>query len=136
MQEARTPSSIVPVLIAVLVCDTAVADPNTGKKTLIGVFDRINVGRFPTQHPMSVYVKLTDAEGYYRVNIKFVQVSTGRALASADGELQAKDRLLSTDVHIGFPPLPIPEAGRYEFQVWANSTYLGGTSIDAVPRST
>jgi len=124
----------VPVLVAALICDVAVADPSTGKKNLIGIFDRVNVGRFPTQRPFSLYVKVTDAEGYYRTQVRYVQVSTGRVLAEAQGELNATDRLASTDVYIQFPPLPIPEEGRYEFQIWANSVFLGATFIDAVPR--
>lgn len=38
-------SPIIPVLVAMLVCDVAVADPSTGKKNLIGIFNRVNVGK-------------------------------------------------------------------------------------------
>ena len=134
-QESRPLSQVVPVLIAALVCDVAVADPGTGKKNLIGIFDRVNVGRFPTQRPISLYMKLTDAEGFYKVEVRYVQVGSGTILAGAEAEFESTDRLASLDVHMSFPPLPIPEEGRYEFQVWANSMFLGATSIDAVPRS-
>ena len=62
MQEQRNLSNVVPVLVAALVCDVAVADPGTGKKNLIGVFNRVNVGKFPTKRPMSLYILGTDAE--------------------------------------------------------------------------
>lgn len=131
--EQRQPSQIVPVLVAALVCDVAVADPSTGKKNLIGVFDRVQVGTFPTQRQMSLYIKITDAEGFYRTEVRYVQVRTGQVLATAEGELQANDRLASSDLHIEFPPLAILSDGRYEFQVWFNSMYLGAAFIDAVP---
>lgn len=134
-QQKQPLSQVVPVLVAVLICDVAVADPGTGKKNLIGIFNRINVGKFPTNRPMSVYLKLTDAEGYYEFDIRFVELKTGTILAGAQGTLTAKDRLASSDLCIQFPPLPVPGEGRYEFQVWANSMFLGSTFLDAVQRN-
>lgn len=133
-QEQRTLSNVVPVLVAALVCDVAVADPSTRKKNLIGIFDRIHIGKFPTQRPISLYVKITDADGYYQTEIKYVQVSSGKLMAEARGELQANNKLASPEILIHFPPLPIPEEGRYEFQIWANNMFLGTTFIDAIPR--
>lgn len=136
MTQKKAPlSKVVPVLVAVLVCDVAVMDPSTGKKNLIGIFDKVRVGKFPTTRPVSVYMKLVDAQGYYKFEVRYVQVSSNKTLFKAEGELQAEDRLSSADMHIEFPPLPIPKQGRYEFQVWANSVFLGQTFIDAVPRT-
>jgi len=133
MQKQRPLSNVVPVLVAALVCDVAVADPSTGKKNLIGIFDKVYVGKFPTQRPMSLYMKVTDAEGDYETEVKYVQVGSGEVLARAEGKLHSPNRLASADLHIAFPPLPIPNEGRYEFQVWANSMFLGATFIDALP---
>lgn len=133
-QEKKTLSNVVPVLLAAIVCDVAVADPSTRKKNLIGIFDKIHVGKFPTQRPVSLYGKITDADGYYQTEVRYVQVSTGKAMASAQGELQANNKLESPEMIIHFPPLPIPEEGRYEFQIWANDIFLGSTFIDAIPR--
>ena len=133
-QEELPPSQVVPLLVAALICDVAVADPSTGKKNLIGIFDPINVTNFPSQRPMSLYFKVADAEGRYEFQIRYVQQSTGAMLAEAAGELIARDRLASTDLYISFPPLPIPGEGRYEFQLWANGMFLGSTFIDAVTR--
>lgn len=133
-QESRALSQVVPVLVAALVCDMAGADPSTRKKNLIGIFDRVNVGKFPTSRPMSLYVKVTDAEGNYDTEVRYVQVDSGKVLAQAQGKLHSADRLASVELIIQFPPLPIPAEGRYEFQVWTNSVFLGATFIDAVPR--
>jgi hypothetical protein len=132
-EQERPPSEVVPVLVAVLICDVGVADPSTKKKNLIGIFDRVFVREFPAQRAMSLYLKLTDAEGPYRLIIRYVQTASGRVLAEAPGEMKATDRLTSVDAILSFPPLPMPEAGRYEFQVWANDAYLGGAFLDAVP---
>lgn len=127
-------SQIVPAVIAILVCDTAAADPSSGKKSLIGIFDRVWVGTFPTQRVVTVYVKLTDAEGSYKINVRYVQTETGQTLAELEGEGEFKDRLSSSDLFVTTPPLPIPAEGRYEFQVWANNVFLGSTFVDALQR--
>jgi hypothetical protein len=120
--------------MAVLACDAAHADTITGKKSLLGIFDVIHVKQFPTQHPISLYFKVADAEGYYTFEVRYVQAETGAVLAGAEGELIATDRLTATDMYFPFPPLNVPTAGRYEFQIWANSMFLGSTSISAVQR--
>jgi hypothetical protein len=133
-QNNKVLSNVIPVLVAALICDVAVMEPNTGKKSLISIFDRINVGKFPTKRPVSMYMKITDAEGHYKTEVRYIHVNSGKILAKAEGELEAKNRLLSIDVVINFPPLPIPEKGRYEFQVWANNVFIGSSFIDAEPR--
>lgn len=128
-------SEVVPLLMAALICDVAAADPSTHKQNLIGVFDKINVAAFPTARPFSLYLKLADAVGRYKLDLRFVRVETREVLARVEGDLQARDRLSSQDLSINFAPLPIPAPGRYEFQVWANGMFLGSTFMDAVPRS-
>ena len=136
MAQAQQPlSQVVPLLVAALVCDVAVADPGTGKKNLIGIFNNINVGVFPTNRPMSIYFKITDAEGQYEFEVRYVEVGSGDVLARANGRLIVPDRLGSHDLYFSFPPLLIRTDGRYEFQVWANSMFLGSTFIDAKLRS-
>ncbi len=133
MPENKEPlSQVVPVLVAALVCDTACVDPTTGKHSLIGIFSHVRVQRFPTRRPFSLYMKVSDAMGFYEVDVRFVRVATGEVLVGAKGEMKNDDRSKSLDLHIAFPPLTIPAEGRYEFQVWANSMYLGSACLDAV----
>ena len=128
-------SSVVPFLLAILVCDTDAVEPGSGKKTLIGIFDRIVVDQFAITHPCTLYFKITDAQGRYKFKVEYVQVSTGTKLAGAesnvvviDNRLQVRDFILST------PPLSIPEAGQYEFRLYANDMYLGRATIMAEKR--
>ena len=60
-----------------------------------------------------------------------MQVSTGSQLAVASANLQIKDRLASQDIAVSFPRIPIPAAGMYEFQVWANGMHLGAGTFTA-----
>ena len=118
-----------------MVCDAAVKDPSSGKKSLIGIFSRINAGKLPTKRWMTVYIKLADAEGFYKMEIRFVETKSGEILGNAQGDVHIRERLLASDFFLDFPPLPIPREGRHEFQVWANNVYLGGAFIDVVERA-
>ena len=129
-------SEVVPLLVAALVCDVAVADPSTGKKNLIGIFDQVHVIEFPTSQPVSLYFKIADAEGLYNFDVRYVQASTDTVLHHAQGRVTINDRLSSSDQYLAFGAIRIPEPGRYEFQIWANSMFLGSTFIDACQRRT
>lgn len=130
-------SEVVPYLLAILVCDSGTVDPNSGKKTLVGIFDRVIAGEFSTSRWLSVYFKLTDAQGNYRFKVQYAQVKTGNILAEAETKdvLTIKNRLDTFDSLISFPKaLPIPEAGQYEFRLYANDMFLGRIAINAMQR--
>ena len=129
-------SEVVPLLVAALVCDVAVADPSTGKMNLIGIFDKVHVGKFPTHRDVSLYMKIADAEGRYNFDVRYVRTDTNEILIQAASDVVITDRLSSLDQYITFPPIMIPAPGRYEFQIWANSMFLGSTFIDASQPST
>ncbi len=124
-------SPVAPVMVAALVCDTHAVDPSTGKKSLIGIFDRVNASSFPVSRPVTLYYKLTDAEGRYEFEIRFSSPGGEELLAEATGEFTSNSRLTAMELVVPFPKLPLPAAGRYEFQLWANGMYVGATSIDA-----
>ena len=130
MEQHKTPSQILPFLVAALVCDVAAEDPNTGKKNLIGIFDHIWSGAFPTELRMSLYIKLTDAEGYYPIEVEYVYVDDNTVLGKVEGELEVEDRTVSVDLVTHSPTLPIPYPGRYEFRIKASGMFLGNAFID------
>ncbi len=120
-----TLSQVRPLLTGPILCDVAARDPASGKWNLIGIFNQVSASRYPTQRPLSVYLKLGDAVGTYRLEIRFVQIRTGEQLALATANLEISDRLASQDVGVAFPRVPIPAEGKYEFQIWANGMHLG-----------
>ena len=126
------PSNPIPVLVASLVCDVAVQEPATGKRSLIGIFDRLHAVAFPASRPMTVYIKLTDALGEYKLRLQFVNTRTGKTLGDATGELTSESALQAVDAHVSFPVVQFPDPGRYEFRVFADEIYLGSAVVDAV----
>lgn len=130
-QNTEAPSQIAPLLVAAVICDAAVEDPHTKKKTLVGIFDTILANEFPTQRTLTLYVKIVDALGHYAAKIRIINASTGVAVGEIDGNVVAQDRLRSTELLIPIPSMPIEAEGRYEFQVWFNGMYAGQTFLDA-----
>lgn len=128
--EQKTPSQITPFLVAALVCHVAVEDPNTGMKNLIGIFDHVESGTFPIECQMSLYIKLTDAEGYYPLEVEYVYVKDNTVLDKVSGELEVGDRTIPVDFLVPISPLPIPHPGRYEFRIKASGMFLGNAFID------
>ena len=136
--EEQNLSRVVPYLLAILVCDSGTVDRNSGKKTLVGIFDRVIAKEFPTSRWLSVYFKLSDAQGNYRFKVQYAQVKTGNILAEAEtrDSLTIKSCLDTFDSLISFPrALLIPEPGQYEFRLHANDMFLGRIAINAVQRA-
>ena len=132
-----TLSHVMPFLQAALICDVGVVDPNSGKKTLIGIFDRIIARVFPTRHTLSIYMRMSDAEGHYRFQLEFAQVATGAILATAESEVfQVVDRTKAFDILVPLGALEIPASGVYEFRIKANDAFLGLISLEAVLQET
>lgn len=119
--------SATPFPLALILCDSAIVDETSKKKTLVGIFDRILVERFPATHrPLTIYARLTDAEGRYDFRVDYVQVKTDKILAQGKlAGIDIPDRLTPFEILLTPPPIPIPEPGQYEFRVWANGRYVG-----------
>ena len=126
-------SGSTPYPLAILLCDQIIVDERSKKKTLVGIFDLIYARQFPVGHrPLSIYVRLTDAEGQYEFRMDYVQVKTDKLLGR--GEIPAvpiTDRLKTHELIMEFPPIKIPEPGDYEFRLWANDRYVGRVKFAA-----
>ena len=133
-QRRDTVSGSTPYPLAILLCDQIIVDERSKKKTLVGIFDSIYARQFPVRHrSLSVYVRVTDAEGQYEFRMDYVQVKTDKLLGT--GKILAvpiTDRLKAHELIMEFPPIEIPEAGDYEFRLWANGRYIGRAKFAAV----
>ena len=67
----------VPSVIAILLCDRIIEEVGTHKKTLVGIFDRINVPA-PVRMPLAFYARLTDAEGKYKFRVDVMFLNKGQ----------------------------------------------------------
>ncbi len=118
-------TAIPPIPLAFLLCDQVITDAATKKKTVVGIFDRIWVSKFPTEHkPVALYARMYDAVGEHEVKVEYVKVSDETVLAQATGKLHVQDRHKPVEFAISFSAIPIPEPGEYEFRLWVGNRYV------------
>lgn len=120
----------IPSVIAILLCDRIIVETETYKKTLIGIFDRINVPA-PAKIPLAFYARMTDAEGQYKFRVDAISLGDERLLMRAEtSPIQIESRLGVAEIGLNLPPVTFPVAGRYEFQLYGNDVYLGHVTVD------
>ena len=94
-------------------------DANTGKPSLIGIFDSIGTSQFPCAVSISIFLKMTDAQGEYTFRFELVRNDDGQAIAGGQlpGPVVVGDRLvefnLAWNMYVQFA-----RPGRYEFQIY------------------
>ncbi len=126
-------SNVHPYVLAALLCDSIITEAQTGKKTLVGLFENVFVRSFPAVHQLSIYLKITDAQGPYRFRVDYVDIAADHILDSQEiGELTVPDRLQSGDIVVNIA-VPIPTPGPYEFRFYANGFYLSRVAFRAIP---
>ena len=111
-----------------LLCDLTIREHGTGKISLIGVFENISAPRFPVVHrALSVYAKLTDAEGDYVIRLEDSHVV-------AQGTLTATfaDRMSPGELIFNLENLGLERPGRYEFRLYADGRFVAGKSFTVI----
>jgi len=122
----------IPVLTAMLLCDMVITDPDSRKKTLVGIFSLLRSLQFPTRRTMAVYARLTDAQGRYVFRLELVDIERDRVLADGVSDpAEIRDRLSSFDFALPIT-VTLENPGLYEFRLYANNAYLGRTTFTAV----
>ena len=113
-------------------CDTVIQEAGTGKKTLVGVFDRFNFPSVPAQIVgFTFFARLTDLNGSYTFRIDVADLREDKILARIEtNEVTHDDPLGSMDLVLTMPPIQFNNFGMHEFQLYANRVYLGRYVID------
>jgi len=109
-----------PMGLSLLICDSVLEDKHTGKKSLVGLFDRIQTQSLPCVHPgMAVFVSITGGRGEYPCEI-ICRHQDGNALAfEAKGQVTLRDPRQVVDLVFRLNGVRFPEIGLYwvTFQV-------------------
>ena len=130
--ETESPANI-PFLLALLLCDCVITDSETGKRSVIGIFDKIWSPAEPIFQRVALFARLTDMEGEYRFSIRVVHVLGDSENMVAQGQVfvsPPQDRLQPVDIALNLPPTTFPQFGRYEFQLFANEIFLGRATLN------
>lgn len=122
----------VPKANAMLICDYVITERATNKKSLIGVFENIGAMQFPCTHfQLSVYIKLTDAQGHYRFRLELVDLKNNALIGKSEmpDAIQIPNPLITHELVFNLRGLRFPHAGEYEFQIFANDRIFGQKSF-------
>ena len=127
------PESSIPSVVAMLICDQIITEVGTNKKSLVGIFDRFVSLNFPAPvQRLAVYVKLADALGDYSFKLRIVKLKD----ESLIGELAIQASISNMDSYAELAvnlvnAITVPEAGKYEFQLYAGDNYLHRVTMQA-----
>ncbi len=127
--------SITPTKDAMLLCDSIITEVGTGKKSLIGVFEVISTPELPCQHySLSVYVKFTSALGDYTFNLKLIDLTKNEIIGEAaiPEKIKIKEKLISYELAFNLQGLKFNQAGKYEFQVFANNEMFANKTFEII----
>jgi len=108
-----------------ILCDLIITDAESNKKSLIGLFDRVESSAMPcVVNELHVYLSLTDGHGSLPVSIACIAVDEGDELFRGQAEVEFSDPLQVVELHFVFPNAHFPRPGEYRFQFFTNSQLL------------
>lgn len=116
-----------------LIADSAIKEERTGKISLIGIFEQIRAPEFPVLHAtLSVYVKMTDAQGAYNIVLELVRLDDAVRIGEARGVLHARDRMAASELVFRLQNLVFEVEGLYEFRLFSDGRWPGGKTFRVV----
>ncbi len=121
-------TSPTPKTNAMLICDYVITERETNKKSLIGVFENIGAATFPCTHfAMSVYIKLTDAQGGYQFRLELVDLQSDIMIGKSEipDEVHVPSPLDAHELVFNLRGVRFLHAGNYEFRIFANDRIFG-----------
>ncbi len=81
---------------------------------------------------MAVYAKLLDGDGSYDFLVRVVNLKDETKIAEIEAKGIAIKAPGSAELVLNFIGMLFPEAGKYEFQLYANGTYLHRATMNAM----
>jgi hypothetical protein len=120
--EGQKAGKPVPQCKAILLCDRAITEADTGKVSLIGIFHKLVLPKAPAQtQPMTVFLQLVEGIGRYNITAEVLDLATGLSLAQGKGAaVEFTDRFAVIHFMLPLPPLPLQHEGSYDVVVFAN----------------
>jgi len=123
----------IPSVVAMLICEQIITEQATNKKSLIGVFETFGSLAFPgVVNRIAIYAKLVDAQGKYQFKFRFVSLKDETLIAEIGLEAEIKDSAHCAELALNVQNFPMPEPGKYEFQLYVGDIYLSRVTIEAI----
>jgi hypothetical protein len=107
---------------AILICEQVIVEAVTGRVSVINTFNSFFVRNLPSATSrFSVFLQLTDSDTECQVTIEIHDLREDEVIArSTVMTVPFPQRLLTVNVVIPCPPLPISHSGAYDLVVFAD----------------
>ncbi|MGN0867345.1 MAG: DUF6941 family protein [Oligosphaeraceae bacterium] len=113
-----------PIGIGLIPCDTLIQDRITGKKSFIGVFDRISSSKFPlVSRPFYILVCLAGRNGTYPFSLELSSEKEGQVVFEAKGNVVMVSPTDGVDMVFPIQRVQFPTPGLY----WIKFKIAGDT---------
>ena len=114
-----------PMGLALLACDSVIEDKQSGKKSLIGLCDRICAVEYPCLHPsLTVYASLTSGNGTYNCEVLCEDGEGENRPFYTEGEICFESPIAVVDVVFRVRNIKFPRPGIYWLQFLASNTLI------------
>lgn len=121
-----------PLARGLFLCDLVIVDAGTNKVSLINLFDRVRVPRFPAQlNPFVVYACLTNGFGDMDLRVE-IEDEHGEQVHTHAGRVRFSDRLAAVHCRFTIAGCSFPRAGAYQVILYAGRTPVAQTKLDVL----
>ena len=121
----------IPSVLAILLCEKAIEEADTTKKTLVNIINALFAPEVPVFFQLAFYARMTDCEGEYVFRVDVMRLEDPTLVARLTTPPMLTDnRLGFVELAFNLPPVPFPAYGRYEFQLYGNDVYLAHSTLD------
>jgi hypothetical protein len=128
------PEGPIPSVVAMLVCEQIITEQGSNAKTLINIFENMRAASFPfIVNRIGIYAKLVDAQGNYQFTFRLVNLKDETLVAQMQAAMNIMDSAYCAELTLNLQNFPIlPEAGKYEFQLYAGDVYLSRVTLNVI----
>ena len=110
-----------PIALGMIICDTVIEDKLTNKKTLIGLFNRINSPKVPCIHPcVNVFLSLTEGIHEYEGKLRCSDVTTEKTILELGGKISFQNIKEVVELNFELRGISFPNFGEYRFEFFCN----------------
>ena len=121
-----------PVCVSLVLCNECIEDKRTNNKSLIGLFNAVNVQSIPAVHPrMVVLATITNASTTFTLSL-IIRAPSGAEVATLSAPFPAMHPLATYDIVFEFNGVNLEETGTYHADLLCDGSYLGGRRFDVV----
>lgn len=131
----------VPVVQAVVLADYVQRDHLSGKITIVGTYNEVSTSSYPTALIANafgtsgfLYINFRDIRKDLVFTIRVVHLESDEVIVegSPPTPIKSTDPLVSTEVIVPLPQIPIPRPGAYVIEVVVGDVPVGQVRVNAV----